>query len=204
MASAASLRRQSDIELVDRLVTRSAGRIQLRQIFELSSGQLKLRMHLPTSTDESFPMVRNAYTDFAITLPARYPFASPVVNIETTIFHANVFTNGTVCLGTQWQASEGLDLFIARVVRLLTYDPLLLNLDSPANGAAARWYMRASTQNPNAFPTLSREQRSWLFDPRAEKVIVHCPSCKQAIRLPTGKSGTLICPSCQHEFKATT
>jgi hypothetical protein len=204
MASAATLRRQNDIELVNRLVERSGGLLQLRQAFGASSGQLKLRSNLPTSADETFPMTRPASTDFTITLPARYPFVAPVVHIETAIFHANVFTNGTVCLGTQWQASEGLDLFISRVARLLTYDPLLLNLQSPANGAAARWYLRASTQNPALFPTVQRAQHQWLFDPRAEKTIIHCPACGQSIRLPSGKSGTIACPKCKHEFEART
>ncbi len=204
MASAATLRRQSDIELVSRLIDRSGGLLQLRQAFNLSSGQVKLRMHVTTSGDETFPMTRPAHTDFTITLPARYPFASPVVNIDTAIYHANVFTNGTVCLGTQWQASEGLDLFISRVVRLLTYDPLLLNLQSPANGAAARWYMRASTQSPALFPTIVRSDHAWLFDPRAEKIIVRCPACKQAIRLPSGKQGRIDCPQCKTEFEAKT
>ncbi len=204
MASAATLRRQNDIELVNRLVERSGGLLQLRQVFGPSNGQLKLRTSLSTSADESYPMTRPALTDFTITLPARYPFAAPVVNIETAIFHANVFTNGTVCLGAQWQASEGLDLFISRVVRLLTYDPLLLNLESPANGAAARWYMRASTQHPALFPTIVRARHQWLFDPRAEKTVLRCPACDQSMRLPTGRQGTIACPKCKHEFEAKT
>lgn len=197
--SAAQLRRQSDQELLERLVSRSKGLLVLRSF---KPDRIECRALLPTNFDESYPLSRNGHVDFVAQLPMRYPFEAPKVLMQTKVWHPNVFTNNVVCLGTQWHVGEGMDLFVARVVRLLTYDPLLVNLDSPANGAAARWYERH--QNNGGFPTITRADHAWLFDPRAERVVVTCPACKANLRLPSNQSGTIACPKCQHEFFAQT
>jgi Ubiquitin-conjugating enzyme len=197
--SAAQLRRQSDRELLERLAARSNGLLTVRSF---KPDRIECRTFLPTNCDQDYPHARNAHTDFVVQLALRYPFEAPKVFMQTKVWHPNVFSNNIVCLGTQWHVGEGMDLFVARVVRLLTYDPLLLNLDSPANSAAARWYER----NPNnaLFPTITRSDHAWLFDPRAEKIVLTCPSCKAQLRLPSNQSGTIVCPQCQHEFFART
>jgi ubiquitin-protein ligase len=204
MSSAAQLRRQADLDLLQRLVDRANGLLQFRTPWHPSQDHIHLRAHLPTSADQTFPIAKTASFDFDVFLPVRYPFAPPTVSMATSLWHPNVFTNGTICLGTQWQVSEGLDLFITRVVRLLTYDPLLINLSSPANHAAARWYDKLAQENTRAFPTIDRDAQGWLFDPRAEKIVVPCPACSTKLRLPAGKQGLIACPKCQHEFSAST
>ncbi len=204
MTSVAALRRRSDVEHAQRLIQRSRGALLARSALLESSSRWPLRSNLPSSLDAQYPHVRSAAIDFTISLPARYPFEAPKVSIETPIFHPNVFPNGVVCLGTQWQASEGMDLFLSRVLRLLCYDPLLVNVESPANGTAARWYLHALQQYPDSFPTVRRHEQAWLFDPRAEKVVIRCPNCQLSLRLPADKEGTIQCPGCQHQFYTRT
>jgi hypothetical protein len=206
MTTSAQLRRKADIELVAQLVQRAGGLLKLEQPFEASSSELHLRTVLITNRNREFPRGSQA-TDtiaFVIRFPARYPFEAPVVNVKHQHFHPNVFDNGVVCLGSKWLASESLDLFITRVLRLLTYDPWLVNLGSPANGAAASWYRQTLAQYPTHFPTEPRHMHPWLYDPRAEKAVVRCPHCSQALRLPTGKHGLVQCPACRQDFETHT
>jgi uncharacterized Zn-finger protein len=125
------------------------------------------------------------------------------------LWHPNVFLNGNICLGSRWQATEGLDLFIARIVKLLIYDPLLVNLQSMANADAGRWYMRALKLNPSTFPTVQTHADHWLRDPRGvnkinTRVEKDCPSCGATLRLPKGRTGIVQCPKCRTDFEAST
>jgi ubiquitin-protein ligase len=202
--STAQLRRKADIELIAQLVKRANGLIQLDQSFELGSTELSVKSSLTSNTNRDFPASGSTPIHFVIKFPARYPFEAPVVHVKHKHFHPNVFDNGVVCLGSKWIASESLDLFVARVLRLLTYDPWLVNLGSPANGAAARWYAQALAQFPTHFPTERRHMHPWLYDPRAEKAVIRCPACAQGLRLPTGRHGMVQCPACKLDFETHT
>ncbi len=205
MASSAQLRRAADIELVAALVRRAGGLITLEKPFDQNSSELHLRSVLITNTNRDYPS-KNATTSiyFVIQFPARYPFEAPVVKVKHHHFHPNVFENNVVCLGSKWMASESLDLFITRVLRLLTYDPWLVNMNSPANGAAANWYRHSVAHHPTYFPTEPRHMHPWLYDPRADKAVIRCPHCAQGLRLPTGKHGVVQCPGCKQDFETHT
>jgi hypothetical protein len=79
--------------------------------------------------------------------------------------------------------SEGMDLFVRRIVRLLAFDPLLVNTGSAANGAAAQWYAAQSREHPHAFPTdraalaLGRDRRR-LRSPRWPRARRRCDSTR--------------------------
>lgn len=204
MATVYELRRQADRQQLDLLLNRSNGIVSWRKPWLPHQDQLRLSLKLSVPFDRSFPRAFSEDVALTVTLPSRYPYEGPKVSIDTSIFHPNVFVNGTVCLGTHWLPTEGLDLFVARIVRLLAFDPLLVNVTSPAHGQAAAWYTDFVLANPDQFPLLNRNSHLWLYDPRAERVIVHCPSCRGAIRLPAHKTGTVACPLCQHEFQIQT
>jgi len=88
-----------------------------------------------------------------IELSARYPFEPPNVFLDPPIFHPNVYTSGHVCLGLKWIPTEGLDLLVRRIARIVTFDPSVVNTSSPANSDAAYWYRHAKVSTPLAFPT---------------------------------------------------
>jgi ubiquitin-protein ligase len=168
LASASALRRAADQVHIDHLVERAQGALALRQAFSLQSDRILFELRLPTAGNAEYPLRLQSITHFKINLPLRYPFMAPTVNVETPIWHPNVFANGTICLGTKWVVGEGLDLFVARIARLLTFDALLVNLNSPANGNAAAWYRGAITRYPTAFPSIQPAHSLWMRQPRSE------------------------------------
>jgi hypothetical protein len=115
-------------------------------------------------------------------------------------------------MGAKWLPSEGMDLFVRRVLRLLAFDPLLVNLRSVANHAALAWYQRTLRQQPQAFPSDPQALRvgeqgagsPTSTSAAAGRVVVHCPQCNTGLRLPAGRKGVVACPGCQREFEAQT
>jgi hypothetical protein len=211
MSAAAALRRHHDLELLTKLIERSQETLQWKNSPAESqiSNRFLLLLRLPTSASAHYPQQVQNICDLTIELPLRYPFVPPIAKVTSPIWHPNVFPNGNVCLGTRWQASEGIDLFIARVARLLIFDPLLVNLQSVANHIAGNWYRESSKNHPNAFPTIQAQANHWLRDPRGlnsaiERCIANCPSCKAALRLPKGRTGIVQCPSCRIDFEVST
>ncbi len=212
----AATRLRTDLERLRALAATTDGRILIRSAptAALSGVQIDLRYAVPGS--ERYPAEIQRQTRLTVSLPARYPFQSPVASVRPAVWHPNVFPSGTICLGTRWLPTEGLDLFVQRVVRLLTFDPLLVNTASPANRAAAAWYERALRRHPGAFPS----DRPAFVDPSprgpdarvgwrdatgsGERVLRTCPSCARTLRLPRGRSGRVRCPGCRTSFEATT
>jgi hypothetical protein len=89
------------------------------------------------------------------------------------------------------------------------FDPMLVNLNSVANQAAAIWYRKALGAYPDAFPSIRPSATHWLLDPRGlnaqvPRTVQTCPSCSAKLRLPTGRTGTVQCPQCRKEFEAST
>ena len=71
-------------------------------------------------------------------LPAAYPVQAPLITALTPLVHPHVYANGTLCLGG-WQRSQPLDRLLARIVRVLSYEPQAINWQSVANPQAALW-----------------------------------------------------------------
>jgi len=210
------IRLQSDLERLQALAATSGGRIALHSGPTAASPFAIVELRYATAGSERYPLERREQTRINITLPARYPFQPPLAAVQTPIWHPNVFPSGTICLGTRWSPTEGLDLFVQRLARLLTFDPLLVNIASAANREAAAWYERARRQHPQAFPSdrpsfesaaarraggRVRWQETWADDGR---VPYRCPGCARTLRLPSGRAGRVHCPGCGTRFEART
>jgi ubiquitin-protein ligase len=209
MSSASQLRRVQDRELLLKLITRSEGGLKAKGNLDPQSDRITLETSLPTVANIHYPSSIQASCAIEIQLPMRYPFAAPTAKVLSAQWHPNVWPNGNICLGTRWQATEGLDLFVARIVKLLIYDPLLVNLQSMANSEAGNWYRQTLKNHPNAFPTAQTHSGHWLRDPRGvnqavEKVERPCPHCHGKLRLPAGRSGVVQCPKCRQDFEVST
>ncbi len=206
---ASSLRRDHDQQLLLALIERSGGELVADGKINVKGPSLGLILKLPTSASAQYPAHTQAQCRFQIQLPARYPFAPPTASVASPVWHPNVFANGTICLGSRWQATEGLDLFATRVARLLCFDPLLVNLNSVAHQGAAQWYRQTQAAHPEAFPSLPLTPTHWLRDPRGThqvrpRVEHPCPNCNAVLRLPGGRQGVVQCPKCQQDFEVTT
>jgi ubiquitin-protein ligase len=203
------MRRTQDQQLLINLLQHSKGELTTRGKLDTQSDRVTLDLVLPTAASALYPNQIQAKCGIEIQLPLRYPFAAPTAKMLSPLWHPNVFANGNICLGSQWQPTEGLDLFVTRIVKLLIYDPLLVNLRSMAHADAGRWYAQALKQHPTAFPTIQTPASHWLRDPRginqsATRVEKSCPACRAILRLPIGRSGIVQCPKCRVDFDVTT
>ena len=174
---------------------------------------LEVELKFRTAPSQAYPGKIQDTTRIGITLPARYPFEEPAVTITTPIFHPNVWSTGRICLGSKWMPSMGLDLLVRRVIQIVTFDPTVLNMASPANGGAVTWYQQALRSNPQAFPTdtplpvsaPAKPAIKWAdSSPAPAKTLVQCPHCSAKLSLPVGKTGQVSCPKCSKPFAATT
>jgi len=150
---AARIRREQDMVRLRQLIRDSDGRIRLIGATGDPVDRLKLVLRYRTAANAQYPEQSRDSSDVDIVLPTRYPFVAPKVTIKTPIFHPNVYTSGQVCLGETWIASEGLDLLVRRLIRLITFDPLVSGGLPPANQMASGWYRRLAKQSPAVFPT---------------------------------------------------
>ncbi len=219
MASAGAARREVDIAHLRKLAAASGGLLQV--LAEPSPGKprFELQLALRTAGSRRYPEQHQSQCRVLITLDPRHPFLPPAATVLTPIFHPNVFESGVVCMGAKWLPSEGMDLFVRRLVRLLAFDPLLVNMRSAAHSAALAWYSSALRQHPQAFPSdpgaLRWGEPEVAAPPAAvaaaaaaaaapPKVLRNCPHCKTTLRLPAGRSGVVACPSCQQDFEVQT
>jgi hypothetical protein len=208
-------RREVDVERVRRLAVASRGRIGIVTLPAAGRPRFVLDLGYATVGSQRYPTERQAASRIAIDLAPRHPFQAPVTTVLTPVFHPHVFDSGVVCIGAKWLPSEGMDLFVLRVLRLLAFDPLLMNPFSIANGAANAWYQATLRRHPDAFPTDPEalaltvgEAPGAAREPGAaatsERVVRHCPRCRTSLRLPAGRSGTVRCPACGHDFQTNT
>lgn len=194
-------RREADIERVRALAAASAGRLGIVALPAPGSPRFVLDLDYATAGSRRYPAEKQPRSRVAIELAARHPFEPPVARVLTPIFHPNVFASGIVCQGTKWLPSEGMDLFVRRIVRLLAFDPLLTNTSSAANGAAAQWYAAQARAHPHAFPT---DRAALALGETPERVVRTCPQCGRQLRLPVGRRGSVQCPLCQRAFETET
>lgn len=194
-----SLRLRADIELLQALAAASRGRVELESLPTEARPELVVAFCCITAGSARYPQHRESRVAVHVALPERYPFLAPVATVRTPIYHPNVFPSGVICLGTRWIAAQGLDIFVQRLLRLVTFDPLLVSTASPANREAAIWYERARREHPGAFPT-----DRFAAEQVVERMLRPCPGCGRSLRLPRGRSGSVRCPSCGAQFQAQT
>jgi hypothetical protein len=205
-------RREIDVERVRALAAASAGRIGIVMLPIAGHPRFMLDLGYATAGSTAYPQVQQASSRIAIELASRHPFHPPLTTVLTPIFHPHVFASGVVCIGAKWLPSEGMDLFVQRIVRLLAFDPLLMNPNSIANGAANAWYRVALQRHPSAFPTdpaaIALKAGATATEGRPQgampaRVIRRCRHCDVAMRLPAGRSGTVCCPRCGRDFEVS-
>jgi ubiquitin-protein ligase len=194
-----AVRLAADLEALRALENASRGTIRFERLPSAARPELQVVFACTTAGNTRYPAERATRVTVHVALPERYPFQPPVATVRTPIVHPNVYASGVICLGTRWLPAEGLDLFVQRLLRLVTFDPLLINATAPANREAAAWYWRTREQHPEAFPTdrVALEQLS-------DRVVRECPACARSLRLPRGRSGRVRCPGCGKDFEART
>ncbi len=206
-----ALRLAADRERIRSLAQGSQGRIVIISEPTAAYPRCELELRYATAASPAYPSARREASRVSILFGERYPFLPPSASFLTPIHHPNVYPSGLVCLGTRWLASEGMDLFVQRLIRLMTFDPLLVNVHSAANPAALHWYLQARAQHPEAFPTerVTFDARDtggnvrW-HEQETQRVVIDCPRCRGKLRLPAGRRGVVRCPRCGAEFEATT
>ena len=207
--SAHTLRREADLARLQELSAASAGKLELLEATARPGRPIRLVVHCRTAASNTYPQLAQQGVTLRIDLPARYPFERPVLTVESRIFHPNIFASGVICQGEKWLPGEGLDLLVKRVIRLITFDHGHVNPSSAANRTAATWYLQQRVRTPGAFPT---DQLDFLQAPPAgaatrnqmPRIVRNCPECGKGLRLPAGRSGSVACPGCGHEFHVTT
>jgi Ubiquitin-conjugating enzyme len=193
------LRLNADHDRIKQLMQAGAlaGKLELLSAASALQTRWRFRLHVRTAANDQFPAGALASCTLEIRLGAQYPFQAPTAHLDPVPFHPNVFPAGVICLGGQWLPSEGMDLFITRIAKLLSFDPLLVNTQSPANSQAARWYKQQCRNRPELFP-------SDPLNSAPARISCACPQCKVNLRLPKGRSGEVECPRCQHSFAVST
>ncbi|WP_375688002.1 ubiquitin-conjugating enzyme E2 [Pseudooceanicola sp. LIPI14-2-Ac024] len=212
--SAFDERRGQDIEKLRTLAAGSGGKVEVLSAAGQPVNLIRVRLKIKTAGTKSYPRDVQTITDLTIKLPARYPFVEPQVQVDTPILHPNVYASGQICLGVKWMPSQGLDLLIKRVAKIIAYDADVLNEQSPANSDALRWYRGLMASNPGAFPSDSSDLKDtevkrtlkWGNIPadKSGKTVVSCPKCSAKLSLPAGKSGLVKCPKCDNKFDVKT
>ena len=206
-------RREEDVRRLYALEAQYRGLLAVLEIVGQPPRRVRLRLAIPTARSAGFPLDRQAACELVVELPEAYPLQEPRLTITTPVFNPNVYASGVVCHGMTWMPTEGLDLLVVRVMRLLALDPAIVNLHSAANGLAGAWYRLAIAHNPRAFPSVAvapprREERpavAWRGQDGAveAKRLVECTGCGVTLRVAAGKSGVVACPRCGARVEVT-
>jgi len=146
-------RRLQDLAKITRLGVRARGRVTVCETLGTPPSEITVALNYKTAASARYPDDARDTTRIKIVLGARYPFQEPAVEVLDPVFNPNVYPSGRVCLGKKWLATEGLDLIVLRVVKILTFDPEILNDWAPANMEAAFWYKTMLASNRGLFPT---------------------------------------------------
>lgn len=145
---------KQDLIKLNQLSLDSNGKIKIISSIGNPVSKIVVELKYPTAINKNYPNEIQDSSRITINLTSRYPFTEPSVSFERPIvFHPNIYDSGRICLGTKWLPTQGLDLLIKRIIKIITYEPDILNEASPANGNALSWYRRAFSQYPNSFPT---------------------------------------------------
>jgi hypothetical protein len=199
-------RRRQDLAKITRLGERSRGRIAISEVVGAPLDEAVLTLAYKTAPSPRYPDETRDTTRIRVVLSTRYPFQEPAIDVLDPVFNPNVYGSGRFCLGAKWMPTEGLDMLIMRVAKILTFDPEILNDRSPANMEATQWYKATQAAHPHAFPTdaidlepevVPKKVLRWTAAPAETKHA--CPSCAAELR----SYGTLMrCPVCEAAFEA--
>lgn len=149
-----TMRRVADLERLGRLRDKHPQLITRMAVAGTPMDRVSLVLSMPTAGSASYPDVIEDHVDVEIQVPGEYPRSPPLVRVSSTVWNPNVYASGLVCIGPIWIPTEGMDLFLVKMVRLLAFDPKIVNPDSPANLDAAKWYKKLKDQRPGFFPTM--------------------------------------------------
>ena len=147
------VRRNQDLEKLKSLCAQSHGKLIILKTSGNPISKIEIESKFNAVPDSSYPSKVSNSIIFTIELLSKYPFAEPVVHINSKIFHPNIYISGRICLGKKWLPTDKLDLFVKRILSIITYEPNLIDLDPPANAEAAKWYKSAIQKYPKSFPT---------------------------------------------------
>jgi hypothetical protein len=203
-------RRRQDLAKITRLGARSRGRIAISEITGAPLDEAVLTLAYKTAPSPRYPEDARDSTRIRVVLSARYPFQEPAIDVLDPVFNPNVYGSGRFCLGAKWMPTEGLDMLILRVAKILTFDPEIMNDRSPANMEATQWYKATQAAHPHAFPTdvvdlapevAPRKVLKWTAAP-AEAAVppATCPTC--AAELRHYGASVMRCPVCEAAFEA--
>jgi len=212
--NAGAERRRQDIFRLEGLAAASGGRLAVVSRRGDPPTDITIELVCRTAGSTAYPARAIDRTRARITLPARYPFQAPVVDLVPVTFHPNVYSSGLVCLGINWLPTEGLDLLVKRIAQIITFDPALINTESPANPVAAAWYLHARAQSPRAFPTddlgflvatAHKPKPQWrdieITSEQPPRKTIQCERCPQQLRVPDVPGVQVRCPRCLHTFR---
>ncbi len=131
---------ESDLRDLRELEAKSGG---MMKIVEHTQDRIKIRLEgIPGLVYNNGRVTRITRHEFVIRLPSRYPVERPQVHFLTDIFHPNIFSSKEVCLGDKWDPSRSLADLVLDIVDIIQWEPRMINLRSPANTEAKRWYER--------------------------------------------------------------
>jgi len=155
MNEASALRRRTDLAKLRELQSRMPRTLEILEVLGDPPRSIKLRIRIPTARNANYPQEKQNVNDVEITLPENYPFPpGPMVNFSTPIWNPNVYPSGKWCFGN-WTIMENLELFVVRLMKVIAFDPTIVNPLSAANREAAGWYVRLKGLRTDLFPTVS-------------------------------------------------
>lgn len=195
-----------DIKKLDELSEMTNGKIKIVKSSGNPPSKIEIELGYATAPSSKYPDKVQEVTQVVIELLSKYPIQEPSATIKTPIYHPNVYSSGKVCFGTKWLPTEGLDLLTKRIIKIITFDPDILNDKSPANGDALSWYKKSVKKFPSAFPTEKLVLSSEVNKPKIswsnvnEKIIIDCPNCGAKLRVAKGQTGSISCPKCETSF----
>jgi ubiquitin-protein ligase len=146
-------RRQEDITKLLDLQAEYRGVVALTRTVGTPVNVIELEIKLATVRNDRFPEERQTTSGVKIELPTRYPFEPPKISVTTPVWNPNIFPSGLICLGEKWIPTHNLALLVRRVLQILALEPEIINLASPANADAAKWYAAARRRDATLFPT---------------------------------------------------
>jgi ubiquitin-protein ligase len=78
-------------------------------------------------------------------LTLSYPRQAPQCRMLTPVFHPNIAPHA-ICIGDHWSAGQSLASVVTRIGEMLSFQSY--NVQSPLNGAAARWAEEHAAELP--------------------------------------------------------
>ncbi|MHB1207867.1 MAG: ubiquitin-conjugating enzyme E2 [Rhodospirillaceae bacterium] len=209
-------RRRQDLAKITRLGERSRGRITISEIKGAPLDEAVITLAYKTAPSPRYPHESRDATRIRVVLSSRYPFQEPAIEALDPLYNPNVYTSGRFCLGAKWLPTEGLDMLVARVAKIITFNPEIVSDRSPANMEAAQWYNAIIAASPDVFPTDRFELEAEVAPKKMllwsevkgdgapsaqDEGRAICPSCSAKLRVYD--SGTIRCPACESAFETS-